>query len=87
MRKNGWFDLGVFDFWTKGGSRMQDWQERVIAEKKELDEKLTKLWRFLSGEKVLELLSEDDLLAIQYGIMIRYSTVLQKRIARFKEGA
>jgi crAss001_48 related protein len=66
---------------------MQPHQERVIVEKKELDEKLAKLKEFCFGSntKVFASLSpeERDRLEDQYTAMKQYSDILGKRIAAF----
>jgi len=63
---------------------MQPHQERVVTEKSELDEKLTKLNAFIGG-KTYEALPEAERirLARQANIMHEYSFVLAERIAAF----
>ena len=66
------------------GSAMPPHQQRVLDEKKELDEKSSKLNTFfntaifgrLSGE-------EQDRLHRQYELMVQYSAMLDERIAAF----
>lgn len=53
---------------------MESYQERVLTEKRDLDEKLTKLGAYLKKHP------DDELLQEQFGIMVQYSSVLQKRI-------
>jgi len=62
-------------------------QERVVIEKKELDEKLTKLGLFIRNNGVFQTLLLDDqvLLKDQYETMGRYSLILEKRIERFNQ--
>lgn len=63
---------------------MKPHQERVVIEKKELDEKLRKLHDFLTGELIQSLPDEDQLLLKQqYKVMKEYSTILSDRIERF----
>jgi hypothetical protein len=63
---------------------MKPHQERVVIEKKELDEKLIKLYDFLTGELIQSLPDEDQLLLKQqYKVMKEYSTILSDRIERF----
>lgn len=66
---------------------MQPHEERVVTEKRELDEKLKKLEAFcyIPGSAIFEGLPREDrnLLEDQYMAMERYSQVLEKRIARF----
>jgi hypothetical protein len=67
---------------------MQPHQERVVAEKKELDEKLAKLKVFVfdGDQKIFNTLDpqERDRLEDQYTAMKQYSYILGKRIAAFK---
>lgn len=68
---------------------MQPHQERVVTEKKELDEKLGKLYEFVFGDgpgrATFKTLSPDerDRLEDQYTAMKQYSDILGKRIAAF----
>jgi|HubBroStandDraft_5_1064220.scaffolds.fasta_scaffold55141_2 hypothetical protein len=63
---------------------MQPYQQRVIDEKAELDEKLTKLTTFLAGSLVATLpAGEQDRLDRQANIMQQYSMILGERIAAF----
>lgn len=65
---------------------MQPHEERVIAEKRDLDEKLAKLKDFCFGDgKVFRTLEpiDRDLLENQYTVMEQYSKILGKRIDRF----
>ena len=60
---------------------MEDFKTRLIAEQKELEEKLTKLNTFNEGEKVKELDSvQRTLLIIQAGAMYTYNECLKARI-------
>jgi hypothetical protein len=66
---------------------MQPHEERVVSEKKELDEKLSKLKEFcFGGGKIFSTLhpTDRDLLEDQYTAMDQYSQILGKRIARFQ---
>lgn len=60
-------------------------QQRVVAEKRELDEKLIKLVQFISTSPVFAGLNlmEQNLLREQRDAMMRYSEVLEARIAWF----
>lgn len=61
-------------------------EERVVAEKKELDDRLKKLHDFVLGgnKNFHELKQRDkDLLRAQLQVMDRYSEILEERIARF----
>lgn len=66
---------------------MQPHEERVVVEKRELDQKLAKLKAFCfdPGSPVFKALPpvERDLLEDQYTAMEQYSTILSKRIDRF----
>jgi hypothetical protein len=63
---------------------MQPHQERVVTEKKELDEKIDKLDAFRAGT-IFPTLAEDerDRLNKQLSSMRQYSGVLADRIAAF----
>lgn len=67
---------------------MQPHEERVVTEKRELDEKLAKLKAFCFGDNTTIFRGLDpkdrDLLENQYDAMLKYSEVLGDRIARFK---
>lgn len=65
---------------------MQDFQNRVIAEKEELDLKLGKLEVFLVSAHFFGLDdSERARLKEQHNVMQKYSSILGRRIAAFKE--
>lgn len=64
---------------------MQPHQQRVVDEKKELDDKLTRLQAFFKTSTFDELDdAERSRLVHQAAIMGEYSTVLGERIAAFK---
>lgn len=64
---------------------MQPYQERVVQEKKELDEKLAKLDAFGRTEQYTLLpVDEQGRLNRQHSIMEQYSQILQERINNFK---
>jgi len=73
-----------FDRIFKRNSFMQAHQERVVNEKKELDEKREKLGTFIEG-KIFQTLSpeERNRLERQAIAMTTYSTILGERIAAF----
>lgn len=60
-------------------------QQRVVAEKAELDEKIGKLFGFIISEKFEASVPQDEQhrLNLQYNIMMAYSKVLELRIAAF----
>jgi hypothetical protein len=62
-----------------------DWQDRVIVEKDELDQKLAKLRTFLNTAGPVDLVSETEWerLKRQERAMSDYSQVLGERIAAF----
>lgn len=63
---------------------MQPHQERVIAEKKELDERGDKLDQFILSDKFGTLpAAEQERMKRQLEIMAKYSEVLGERIAAF----
>ena len=61
-------------------------QQRVVAEKAELDDKRVKLDTFMNGEKFHVVCNEDERIRMidQYNAMTTYSKVLGERIAAFK---
>lgn len=64
---------------------LQDWQQRVVEEKHELDAKLVKLDMFLDGSKPSYIEQIDwDLLKQQRTAMGQYSFILDLRIGKFK---
>lgn len=64
---------------------MQDFQQRVVNEKAELDEKLEKLCLFCYGRTFETLpLMERERLNQQRHIMTSYSAILGARIAAFE---
>lgn len=60
-------------------------QQRVVDEKKELDEKATKLSQFIGTNPVFETIDaeEQERMKEQCEIMWQYSEILGKRIAAF----
>lgn len=63
-------------------------EERVVTEKKELDDKLGKLHQFcFTGNAIFGSLSatDRDTLEDQYTAMKQYSDILGRRISAFKE--
>lgn len=65
---------------------MEPWQERVIQEKKELDEKIEKLKKFIKNapEKIA---TETEMLRleVQFTIMQSYSNILDVRIKSWEK--
>jgi hypothetical protein len=75
--------LGAFDSANKGVV-MQDYQRRVVTERRELSEKMDKLEQFLLGDAYLNLPgAEQNRLVRQVLIMSDYRDVLDERIAAF----
>jgi len=63
---------------------MQPHQQRVVDEKRELDEKREKLGRFKNSDVFAELMwQEQERLNTQAHIMTMYSAILGERIANF----
>ena len=60
---------------------MEDYQKRVIEEKAELDEKISKLTNFLNGQALAN--SQAKLMNRQLVLMELYSQVLADRIVTF----
>jgi hypothetical protein len=63
--------------------RLEPHQQRVVEEKRELDEKIEKLTAFLIGAAVVVPSAEVERLFRQLGIMLLYSRVLGDRIVHF----
>lgn len=67
-----------------GGREVKPYQERVIKEKSELDDKLSRLRPFIGSPKFVELPdAEQQRLIKQAKLMELYSEVLAERIAAF----
>ncbi len=63
---------------------MEDYQERVVTEKAELDKKMKGLFAFLGSKPFLNLAGdEQERLMQQYSAMKRYSDILGERIEAF----
>jgi hypothetical protein len=63
---------------------LQPHQQRVVDEKKELDDKREKLFAFFSTPTFRGLdQAERNLLTLQYSVMGVYSEILRHRIAAF----
>jgi len=63
---------------------MEAYQERVVLEKKELDDKISKLSPFIGSEKFSSVKEEEaNRLRNQLSIMIDYSNILGERIDNF----
>lgn len=63
---------------------LQDWQQRVVDEKTDLDEKIIKLSNFIQSNKFKEVKgSQGRLLTEQLSAMRVYSTILHRRIVDF----
>lgn len=62
------------------------YQQRVVDERDELDNKAAKLSEFISHSPLFKPLSETDklLLIIQLNVMSSYSGILEARIRNFK---
>ena len=59
-------------------------EERVVVEKRELDQKIGKLEAFLCGSTFESLdIKDKSLLAYQLRVMQNYSAILGERIGRF----
>ena len=64
---------------------MQPHQDRVVEEKKELDEKIVKLDLFIESNPLFQKvpLDEQNRLRSQLDVMQEYSAILKDRIANF----
>ncbi len=64
---------------------MNDFQQRVVAEKEELDKKATALGAFFEKPLFATVNPDEQArLRAQHGVMIRYSEILADRIAHFE---
>jgi hypothetical protein len=71
-------------YWPDKENTLQPHQERVVVEKRELDDKLTKLRAFFKAATFTTLPEEEQLrLERQSRLMQEYSDVLGERIAAF----
>lgn len=75
---------------------MEDWQVRVLEERDDLEEKLSKLAQHLNNNRSLNSYNEcspvaryhcdfDMLLSRQYEIMLQYHQILTQRICLFRK--
>lgn len=63
---------------------MKDWQERVVQESKDLDDKIVKLKAMICSDRFEALQDMDQrLLVQQLAVMKQYASVLKVRIQRF----
>lgn len=63
---------------------MEDYKQRVVEEKKELDEKISKLVAFTQTDTFSELCIDDcHILTEQRNAMLYYSDILGRRIRNF----
>lgn len=64
---------------------MQPHQQRVVDEKKELDEKLDRLKAFIDTNPIFKTLPDDERkrLRRQFDAMAEYSSILSQRVAAF----
>lgn len=63
---------------------MEDFQVRVVEEKKELDGKITRLSAFIFSDKFASVLKEEqERMERQLYVMMNYSRCLKDRIAAF----
>jgi len=65
---------------------MQDYQQRVIDEKKDLDAKIERLETFIDGSAMFAELPSDEIIRLRRQVytMRLYSEILRDRIAAFK---
>lgn len=67
-------------------NELAPYQQRVIVEKQELDDKITKLLAFTKGEIYRKLPADErDRLRRQFRLMDEYSEVLGERIDVFQQ--
>lgn len=64
---------------------MKEYQERVIEEKNELDEKINKLYDFIGSDEYNSDITVNQVLLLdQFAIMKSYSNILLRRIEIFQ---
>ena len=64
---------------------MNEFLKRVISEREDLDNKLVKLKRFIGNDIFKRLTNEEQsLLKEQYETMLKYLTILDKRINYYR---
>ena len=64
---------------------MEQYQERVVKEKKDLDEKVSKLQAFISSERFVSVEADEaNRMRNQLSVMMDYSNILGERIINFK---
>ena len=63
---------------------MEPWQQRVVAEKSELDGRIARLESFLATDDFLAL-DQRDLMSRQLGYMKAYSDTLRDRIESWSQ--
>lgn len=66
-------------------TKLKPYQQRVVDEKAELDDKRIKLKAFIDGSAIFADLCDDEKerLVRQHSCMTEYSEILQERIAAF----
>jgi hypothetical protein len=69
----------------QAGKALQPHQQRVVAEKHELDEKIDKLKAFIMESPIFQKLPDDERSRLnrQYDVMVEYSRILGARIEAF----
>jgi crAss001_48 related protein len=68
---------------------MQPYQKRVVEERTALNEKISKLDRFIAEDEVFTVLPADEKFRLrqQLSTMMRYSSILSERIEAFPKSA
>jgi hypothetical protein len=65
---------------------MKDYQQRVVNERADLDQKIAALQDFISGERFVNVReAEQERLKKQFNAMREYSRILGERIVGFEE--
>ncbi|MGL5648789.1 MAG: crAss001_48 related protein [Clostridium sp.] len=63
---------------------MQDWQKRVVEERRELSEKVSNLGNYIDSDSFKEIdIGHQKLLDEQWSAMVKYLVALDKRINLF----
>lgn len=84
---SGGLAVPSYGFYPNVGSKAvveSPWQQRVVEEKAQLDDRLEKLTAFAKTDTFAQLpVAEQDRLTKQHNIMTSYSLVLEERIQNF----
>ena len=63
---------------------MENWQQRVIEERDQLNDKITRLFNFLSKDLCRPYSEDHRMLSNQLSVMFDYLSILNERIEKFE---